>query len=258
MAVDSEKRSQDLAEPASPRLMSCSTLAWLLPSCMASAGVPLKLRAVCTLVETHGAERRVHTTMLRLAFASILMLTSFQVLRGQAAGPNVRKPAQGPVLCNLESLPLDVQTHLKRDFASWKVQEPADLSTFTHGRWESEMPLACPGIATGRFDDAKNLSYAVLLVPQGHLHANYKFLVFSPKAGQQAYDMLVLDSGDSGAANLFIRAVRVSKFFNEASRTKFKVQTSECILFVDAAESEYETDVYFWTDGRYRQEPVDY
>jgi hypothetical protein len=156
------------------------------------------------------------------------------------------------------SLPPDVQIRLKGEFGSWKVQEPADLSPRAHERWESEKPLQCPGIAVGRFENAKTPSYAVLLVPQGHADAGYKFLVFGPKAGQLSYEMRAVDSGDSGAANFFIHRVRISKFFDEQSRKKFQAHTREGILLVDSAEKEYEADVYFWSGGSYRHQPVDY
>jgi hypothetical protein len=169
------------------------------------------------------------------------------------------KPSEESMPCKPgPSLPPDVQSRLKGEFGSWKVQESADLSPRAHERWESEKPLACPGIAVGQFENAKTPSYAVLLVPQAHTDAGYKFLVFTTKAGQSSYEMRAIDSGDSGAANFFIHRVRISKFFDEPSRRKFQVQTSEGILFVDAAEKEYETDVYFWSNGSYQHQPVDY
>ena len=64
--------------------------------------------------------------------------------------------------------------------------------------------------------------------------------------------------GGSGVANFFIYRVQIGKFFDEQSRRKFKVQTDECVLLVDAAENEYETDVYFWANGAYQHQPVDY
>ena len=74
-----------------------------------------------------------------------------------------------------------------------------------------------------------------------------------------SYEMKAVEqSGDSGAANFFIHKVPISKFFNEQSRRKFHVRTSEGILLVDSAEKEYEADVYFWANGGYRHEPVDY
>ena len=52
--------------------------------------------------------------------------------------------------------------------------------------------------------------------------------------------------------------VPISKFFDGKSKDKFQVQADEAILFVDAGEGEYETDVFFLAKGGYKHEPVDY
>jgi hypothetical protein len=196
---------------------------------------------------------------LRMIFSVAFLLTAALAFGQQgSSSPAPAKPSEGRSFCKPESLPPDIQSRLKEEYGSWKIQEPTDLSPRAHERWESEKPLACPGIAVGQFENAKTSSYAVLLVPQGHTDAGYKFLVFSPKTGQPSYEMRAADSGDSGAANFFIHKVRISKFFDEPSRRKFQVQMSEGILLADAAEKEYETDVYFWSNGSYQHQPVDY
>ncbi len=196
--------------------------------------------------------------VLGVTFSLMFLLTP-ALTSGQRGAPAPANPSEGPALCKLGSLPADIQNRLKWEFGSWKIQEPSNLSARARERWESEKPLQCPGIAAGLFENAKKPSYAVLLVPNGHTGAGYKFLVFSSKAGQPSHETRVVEQSDgSGAANFFIRRVRISKFFDEHSKKKFQVQTSEGILLVDAAENEYETDVYFWTNGSYQHQPVDY
>src|ERR1700728_2268281 len=63
-------------------------------------------------------------------------------------------------LCKLDSLPQDIRGSLSRNFAAWKVLEPADLTARARTRWGSRRPLTCPGIAAGHFQDPKNASYA--------------------------------------------------------------------------------------------------
>ena len=110
----------------------------------------------------------------------------------------------------------------------------------------------------GLFQGVETPSYAVLLVPVDHPDAGYRFLVFSRKTGQPSYEATVVEhSDDHGASNYFIRKVPISKFFGEESKRKFQVQASEAIVMTDSAEQEYEADIYFWSDGRYRQEPAD-
>jgi hypothetical protein len=159
----------------------------------------------------------------------------------------------------VESLPSDIQNRLKGEYGSWRIQEPTDLSQRAHERWESEKPLECPGIAVVHFESAKTPSYAILLVPTGHADGGYRFVVFSPKAGDADYEARVIDKLDqNGAANYFIHRAPISKFFDAPSRKRFQAHTVDGILLVDSAENEYGVEVYFWSGGRYRHEPIDY
>jgi len=164
-----------------------------------------------------------------------------------------------PGLCQSDSLPSAIQHRLREEFGSWRVQDVANLSQRAHGRWESEKPLECPGIAVGHFESAQTPSYALLLVPVGNADAGYRFLVFSQKTGESGYEMRVLDKLDeSGAANYFLRGTPISKFFSEESKKKFHAHTVDVILLFDSAEKEYEVDVYYWSEGRYQHDAVDY
>ena len=92
---------------------------------------------------------------LRLTFSVAFLLTAALAFGQQGSSPPATaKPSEGHVLCKPGSLPTDIQNHLKGEFGSWKVQEPAELSPHAHERWESEKPLACPGIAVGKFENA--------------------------------------------------------------------------------------------------------
>jgi hypothetical protein len=199
-------------------------------------------------------------TGLRSTFGSMFLMTA-ALFFGQTGSPStvLVSATEGPTPCNLGSLPSDIQNSLKGDFGSWKIQEPENLSEHARKTWAGKELPGCPGIAVGLFQSAKTPSYAVLLVPVDHPDAGYRFLVFSRKTGQSSYEMMVVEqSDDHGASNYFIRKVLISKFFSEESKRKFQVQATEGILMVDSAEQEYEADVYFWSNGRYRQEPVDY
>jgi hypothetical protein len=193
-------------------------------------------------------------TALRAIFVVMFLLLSTLLFGQRVASAN-----QSPTLCKVESLPSDIQNRIKEEYGSWKIQEPADLSQRARDRWKSEKPLECPGIAVGHFESAKTPSYAILLVPMGHADGGYRFLVFSQKAGQPEYETSLVEKSDQkGAANYFIYRTLISKFFDEPSRRKFQAHTEDGILLVDSAENEYGVEVYFWSGGRYRHEPIDY
>ena len=193
-------------------------------------------------------------------YASRIPLSLFFLLvNGLIFGQQAVHASEDQILCKMGSLPSDIQNRLKEEYSSWRVQEPAALSQRAHERWKSEKPLECPGIAVGHFESAKTRSYAVLLVPVGHADPGYRFLVFSQKAGQATYETRVADKSDqSGAANFFIHRTAISKFFDESSRKKFQAHTTDGILLVDSAENEYGAEVYFWSGGSYRHQPIDY
>jgi hypothetical protein len=178
---------------------------------------------------------------------------------GQQKQTGPAKPSPLPVLCKLGSLPTEIQNRLKREFGSWKVQEPSALGPLAHERWEAEKPLQCPGIAVGQFENVTVPSYAVLLVPQEAAGAGYRFLIFSPKMGQSSYELKVLaQSDDEEVANLFIHRIRISKVFDKQSRGRFHVQATEGILFAHAGEYEYGIEVYYWANGAFQRAQVDY
>jgi len=107
-------------------------------------------------------------------------------------------------------------------------------------------------------NSAKTPSYALLLIPIGQPDAGYRFLVFSRNTGQSFYQATVVEhSDDHGASNYFIRRVSIGKFFDEESKRKFQVQATDGIVMTDSAENEYGADVYFWSNGSYRHEPID-
>jgi hypothetical protein len=162
-----------------------------------------------------------------------------------------------PRLC--DRLPVEVQNRIKADFGGWKVQEPENLSQQARSSWAVKKSPSCPGIAMGFFRSQKQTSYAVLLVPSDHPDTAYTFVVFNPQPDNLAYEELVVEKSDhQGASNFFVQTVPVAKFFDEASKKKFQVQATEAVLMVDSAENEYEADIYFWSNGKFRQEWVDY
>ena len=91
-------------------------------------------------------------TGLRSALGSTFLITAVLILGQTGSLSTVRARAmEGPSPCNLDSLPSDIKNRLKRDFGSWKIQEPESLSEHARKTWEGKQPPACPGIAVGLF-----------------------------------------------------------------------------------------------------------
>jgi len=156
--------------------------------------------------------------------------------------------------CNLTALPLELQERLKTQFSSWKIQDSANLTESAKELWQSEKPLACPGIATGKFESPTLISYALLLVPLRNPHSAYRFLVFTPKNGAQA-GLTIVEGADAPGAGNFVRTVALTKVLSATSRRKLNAAGPEGILFVYAPGDESEADVYFWAEGKYHSLP---
>ncbi|HKV48925.1 MAG TPA: hypothetical protein VJN69_12605 [Candidatus Acidoferrales bacterium] len=159
-------------------------------------------------------------------------------------------------MCSLHATPSDVKDDLSKNFANWKIQEPNNLSDAARERWNAEEPLTCPGIAVGRFANAR-LSYAFLLVAQQQPSQRYKFVVFDPTERNASFDMRILENSGSGARDAFIHTVQISAFADEGSKKTFHMESTDGILLIDASANEYESDLYFWTGHSYMHSPVD-
>jgi hypothetical protein len=155
------------------------------------------------------------------------------------------------------SLPEDIRHVLAARFPDWAIQTSTTLSPSAAQRWRSEKPTACPGVAKGYFESDSKSSVAVLIVRAGQ-ESSAKLLLFKGANGEYSADFRVLEDAQTGANNLFIRAAPARRFFDKQAVERFGVRAPETVLLFDAGKDEYETDVYFWTGGEYRHEPVDY
>jgi hypothetical protein len=197
---------------------------------------------------------------LRSTLGLIFLMTAalvFGETNSPSPSPVPAGAAEGPVPCSFGSLPSDVQNSLKSELATWKVQEPENLSEYTRKTWAGKKPPGCPGIAVGLFQNARVPSYAVLLVPVDHRDVGFRLVVFSRNVGESSYEATVVERSGDRASKYFIRKVPISGYFSEVSKRKFQVEATEAILMVDSAEDEYEADIYFWSNRHFRQKPVD-
>jgi hypothetical protein len=197
-----------------------------------------------------------NTVLSALSFLFFTVLTNDQV---SSQLPPAIKPTADPEKCDVNSLPSDIRDPIKRDYASWRIQEAPLLSEDAKKTWNSKQLQGCPGIATGLFQNSTLPSYAVLLVPANRPDAAYKFVVFSRTEDKPFYEPFeVAHSEDPGASNHFIRKAVLSDVFSEESKKKYQTLAPEGVLMVDSAKNEYQADIHFWSSNGWRHEPVDH
>ena len=170
----------------------------------------------------------------------------------QAAG----EPSELLDLCRPDSLPQDIRSSLARNFSGWKIQEPTDLSTRARTRWGAERPLNCPGIAAGHFQDPKNASYALLLIPANHAGNACRLLIFTQQSGQQYYGFKAVGQTDSGASDVYVEAVPTARYSEVTAKLVAHSHVSEAVLLVDSAA--VDAYLFVYSDMAYEREQVTY
>jgi len=184
------------------------------------------------------------------------MVVSVNLLMGGApSSATDATPDELLGLCRTDTLPQDIRGSLSRNFASWKVQEPADLSLRARTRWGAERPLTCPGIASGHFQDPKSASYALLLIPANHASSAFKLLIYTQQSGPY-FGFKAVGQEDTGASDVFIATVPTGRFFDSTSKWVAHAKVTEAVMLADSAATE--SFVYAWSDGSYERTQVNY
>ena len=174
-----------------------------------------------------------------------------------SAFPAVAQDRDDASLCSPKILPENIQARLKSEFAGWRILEPGDLSAHARERWAAIKPIQCPGIAIGQFESDET-AYAVYLVPASQADARYRLVAFAPNSDRSFHETIVERWDGGGATHFFIAKIKVDDFLNQTWRQKLHVVVKEGFIMIDAAWTEYEADVYYWSRGHYLHQPVDY
>jgi hypothetical protein len=161
-------------------------------------------------------------------------------------------------LCQVDTIPKDIRDTLERRFYGWKVQDSTNLLPKARQKWSSIAPLACPGIATGRFEESRSVAYALLLVPVDRSANGYKFVVFSAPSGQSFYGFKMLDQAPLNASSFFIHTVAIDRVFDGPLKKQFKPKAGDGILLFYADEKQPTENVFYWKGDSYDHAQIDY
>jgi hypothetical protein len=154
-------------------------------------------------------------------------------------------------LCQVDSLPKDIRDTLERRFYGWKIQDSSNLLPKARQKWATIAPLACPGIATGHFEESRSVSYALLLVPVDQSTNGYEFVVFSAPSGQSFYGFKMLAQTASNASAVFIHSVAVDRVFDSSLKKQFRPKANDAILLAYADDESASQNVFFWKGDSY-------
>jgi hypothetical protein len=161
-------------------------------------------------------------------------------------------------LCQVETIPKDIRDTLERRFYGWKVQDSSNLLPRVRQRWATIAPLACPGIATGHFEESRSVAYALLLVPVDRSANGYKFVVFSAPSGQSFYGFKMLDQAPLNASSFFIHSVAIERVFDSGMKKQFRPKANDGVVLFYADEKIPTQNVFYWKGDSYDHAQVDY
>jgi hypothetical protein len=161
-------------------------------------------------------------------------------------------------LCQIETIPKDIRDTLERRFYGWKVQDSSNLLPKVRQKWAATTALACPGIATGHFEDSRSVAYALLLVPVDRSANGYKFVVFNAPSGQSFYGFKMLDQAAINASTFFIHTVAVDRVFDSALKKQFRPKGNDAIMLAFADDRTASQNIFFWKGDSYDHAQIDY
>lgn len=190
---------------------------------------------------------------LEVVLASSLLLAHPELL----AAPSEAKDLQS--LCSLGSLPEDIRGTLTRRFGEWKVQEPTDLSGSAHDKWAAQTPLSCPGIATGRFQNEKDIAYALLLIPTDRSDPECALLIFTQQPNARGiYGYKLVERAEAGASDTFLLSATTSKYLQGESIWKSHSRPQDSLLLVNAGAKGLEAYLYYWVNETYQRQQINF
>lgn len=154
-----------------------------------------------------------------------------------------------PSPCTDSMLPGSVNELLKARFPKWRPKRLLDMDAGDQQLWlKGPNGKACPGIAIGHFENADELSYAVLLVPQSNPGGGHKIVVFGKT--KDVYSVRLLDQAEGQTySGLVISRTGPGKYDDWENTKSIQIELDG--LRVEWMEQG--AQLYYWRAGRYRK-----
>ena len=150
--------------------------------------------------------------------------------------------------CANITLPAGVEQVLKQQYPDWRPKTVTDLEGYDQKLWLSTNPRRCPGIATGHFEQANQLAYALLLVPNSGQNAGYKVIIVVRSDDHDNYAVRLLDQGKFESGMVISRE-------RPGKHTGLEATESVTLKFdgLNVEWLEKSSVLYYYADGSYHQ-----
>src|SRR5436190_6037043 len=178
---------------------------------------------------------------MKIAIFVSLIATLGQSVSLQRGVPSEQGAVARSAECTA-NLPPQILKLLQANYSQWRIQTLSDLSPAARRSWDYKKywkPNECPGVAIGQFE-ARETSYALLIVPKEHPDSGYKLLAFARAKNTGDYKERVLEVSDKpGASDALIRKTKTGGFFDARSRKQFASSALDAILFLESGTKQF-------------------
>jgi len=140
-----------------------------------------------------------------------------------------------------------VQSYVEHQFPEWRPKALSDLEGYDRQLWQEAHRKEYPGIAVGHFENAEQLSYALLLVPRSTAKSGYKFVVIS-SAPENTYHSEILDHNNAEDASGMVISKAPPGKYSDFEQTK-TVQLKLDSITLDWLEKS--SVLYYWSEGHF-------
>ena len=183
------------------------------------------------------------TIWLRIVFVCVVSLLCLE--------PRLTAAAQDSSPCDEGALPTGVTELLRKQFPEWRPKQVSDIDADNRQLWlDGPNGKACPGIAIGHFENAKNLSYAFLLVSRINPNGGHKILIVAKQLNKDLYASTLLDHAEEGTySGLVISKARPGTYKDWEGKKSIQVRIDA--LYVEWIEKG--AQLYYWLGNRYHK-----
>jgi hypothetical protein len=160
----------------------------------------------------------------------------------------VLQPRANAVPCENVTLPDEANAVLKARFPGLQIVTLADLDQDERQAWSTAHPGMCPGIASGKFDPAHKITYAVSLFrPLGNYRYREALVLLTQEEGK--YFASILSPESEVTAHVYVVWQQSAGAFKDAETGK-RVRAVWPIITYEAIEAG--ATAYYWQGSEFK------
>ena len=154
--------------------------------------------------------------------------------------------------CTIRDLPKGIAEIIISKYPGWIPEQISDLGPDDQALWTKAHGNLCPGIASGHFDNANRVDYAVLIAKRGSQKGGYKLLMFDQDSSGAWNPTIVVHSEGLLSSGPVISCVPSGEYSDPETGTTVKTKLDSVLLeWIEAA-----AQLYYWSGSKYHKVQV--